>query len=255
VEYCDKLLAELGLIQDVTYKEEPWSGGGNAGPCLEVTVAGLELATLVFMNLRESDDGNLTIKGKRYAKMDNYIVDTGYGLERFVWASKGSPTVYDAVFPDIVNTVMEHAGIEHSKVLAQNARLSGLFDLSTVTDLERLRTTVAKEIGIDVERLKSTIEPDGIVPSNAKAGYLARLVTRRMLRQMDGLNLDLPLSELVEMQMLSIGDQSYMHRMDTIREILDWKRRNIDRPFQRAGGFWSVRLRSSRIRERFQYRS
>jgi len=247
VGYCDKLLAELGLIRDVTYKEEPWSGGGNAGPCLEVIVAGLELATLVFMNLCESDDGNLTIKGTRYAEMDNYIVDTGYGLERFVWASKGSPTVYDAIFPDTVNTVMEHAGIEHSlhdpeyaKVLAQNARLSGLFDLSTVTDLERLRTTVAKEIGIDVERLKSTIEPvekvyaivdhsrclafmlgDGIVPSNAKAGYLARLVTRRMLRQMDGLNLDLPLSELVEMQMLSIGDQSYMHRMDTIREILD----------------------------------
>ncbi len=247
VGYCDKLLAELGLIRDVTYKEEPWSGGGNAGPCLEVTVAGLELATLVFMNLRESDDGNLTIKGKRYAKMDNYIVDTGYGLERFVWASKGSPTVYDAVFPDIVNTVMEHAGIEHSlddpeyaKVLAQNARLSGLFDLSTVTDLEKLRTMVAKEIGIGVERLKSIIEPvekvyaivdhsrclafmlgDGIVPSNAKAGYLARLVIRRMLRQMDGLNLDLPLSELVEMQMLSIGDQSYMRRSDTIREILD----------------------------------
>ncbi len=247
VEYCDRLLSDLGVVRDVTYKEEPWAGGGNAGPCLEVLVGGLEIATLVFMDMCESGDGKTTIKEKKYSKMDNYIVDTGYGLERLVWASKGSPTVYDAIFPETVNKVMEYAGIEHSlqdpeyaKVLAQNARLSGLFDLDLTTDLENLRKTVAKAIGIDVERLKSIIEPvekvyaivdhsrclafmlgDGIVPSNAKAGYLARLVIRRMLRQMDALKLDVPIADLVEMQLSSIGDPAYLRRLDTAREILD----------------------------------
>ena len=247
VEYCDRLLAKLGLISDVTYKEEPWAGGGNAGPCLEVIVDGLELATLVFMDMRESRDGEITIKGKQYVKMDNSIVDTGYGLERFVWASQGSPTIYDAVFPDIVNKIMEYAGIEHSlhdpeyaEVLAQNARLSGRFDLGTTTGLDQLRNSVANEIGISVERLKSIIEPvekvyaivdhsrclafmlgDGIVPSNVKAGYLARLVIRRMLRLMDAAELDISISELVEMQINRINDPAYAHRSQTIREILD----------------------------------
>ena len=247
VEYCDRLLSKLGLLSDVTYKEEPWAGGGNAGPCLEVIVDGLELATLVFMDMRESRDGDITIKGKQYVKMNNSIVDTGYGLERFVWASQGSPTIYDAVFPEMVNKVTEYAGIEHSlhdpeyaAVLAQNARLSGRFDLGMTTDLDQLRNSVAKEIGIDVERLKSIIEPvekvyaivdhsrclafmlgDGIVPSNVKAGYLARLVIRRMLRLMDATELDISISELVEMQINQISDPAYAHRSQTIREILD----------------------------------
>ena len=247
VEYCDQLLSKLGLLSDVTYKEEPWAGGGNAGPCLEVIVDGLELATLVFMDMRESRDGDITIKGKQYVKMNNSIVDTGYGLERFVWASQGSPTIYDAVFPEMVSKVTEYAGIEHSlhdpeyaEVLAQNARLSGRFDLGMTTDLDQLRNSVAKEIGIDVERLKSIIEPvekvyaivdhsrclafmlgDGIVPSNVKAGYLARLVIRRMLRLMDATELDISISELVEMQINQISDPAYAHRSQTIREILD----------------------------------
>ncbi|MEA1907558.1 MAG: alanine--tRNA ligase [Euryarchaeota archaeon] len=247
VEYCDRLLSKLGLLSDVTYKEEPWAGGGNAGPCLEVIVDGLELATLVFMDMRESKDGDIAIKGKQYVKMNNSIVDTGYGLERFVWASQGSPTIYDAVFPEMVNKVTEYAGIEHSlhdpeyaEVLAQNARLSGRFDLGMTTDLDQLRNSVAKEIGIDVERLKSIIEPvekvyaivdhsrclafmlgDGIVPSNVKAGYLARLVIRRMLRLMDATELDISISELVEMQINQISDPAYAHRSQTIREILD----------------------------------
>jgi alanyl-tRNA synthetase len=247
VEYCDRLLSKLGLLSDVTYKEEPWAGGGNAGPCLEVIVDGLELATLVFMDMRESRDGDIRIKGKQYVKMNNSIVDTGYGLERFVWASQGSPTIYDAVFPEMVNKITEYAGIEHSlhdpeyaAVLAQNARLSGRFDLGMTTDLNQLRNSVAKEIGIDVERLKSIIEPvekvyaivdhsrclafmlgDGIVPSNVKAGYLARLVIRRMLRLMDATELDISISELVEMQINQINDPAYAHRSQTIREILD----------------------------------
>ena len=248
VEYCDVLLRELGCDPSaVTYREEPWAGGGNAGPCLEVLVGGLELATLVFMNLRQTKNGRVTIKGEQYEKMDNYIVDTGYGLERFVWASDGAPTIYDAVFPDIVGELMNLAGIEHSiddheyaSIFAANARFAGVMDISGKARLMELRAKVAKSIGIPVEKLQSIMEPvesvyavidhtrcltfmlgDGIIPSNVKAGYLARLVLRRTMRLMNNLGLNLPLSELIDMQIRHLPEYpEFRERFCTTSEIL-----------------------------------
>ena len=74
----------------ITYKEEVWEGGGNLGPSLSVGVAGLELATLVFMEYVRDGD--------RLKLMPLTVVDTGYGLERFVWASQGTKNAYEAVF-------------------------------------------------------------------------------------------------------------------------------------------------------------
>ncbi len=80
--------------------------------------------------------------------------------------------------------------------------------------MKDLRTKIAGSIGISPEKLEKTIEPmeriyavvdhtrclaymlgDGIIPSNVKAGYLARLVIRRTLRLMKELGLSLPLAE------------------------------------------------------------
>ena len=96
VRYCDELLIEaLGIApKSITYVENPWSGGGNAGPALEVIVGGLELATLVFMNLEENEDGEIDIKGQKYSEMDLQIIDTGYGLERFCWAAAGLSLIH-----------------------------------------------------------------------------------------------------------------------------------------------------------------
>jgi len=172
----------------------------NAGPCLEVITNGLELATLVFMDLKLSPrgDGDISLNGQRYNKMDTYIVDTGYGLERFVWASKGTPTVYDAIFPGIINELVDAAGIEHpmekhSDTMTKIASLSG-----TMSSGE-----IAKRLSISPEFIKNILKPmesiyavadhskclafmlaDGIVPSNAKEGYLVRLVLRRAFRML-----------------------------------------------------------------------
>ncbi|HOO53890.1 MAG TPA: alanine--tRNA ligase [Methanothrix sp.] len=247
VALCDELL--LGLGADplaVTYKESPWAGGGNAGPSVEVMMGGLELATLVFMDMKVSPRGEYEIKGERYSKMDNYIVDTGYGLERFVWASKGSPTIYDAIFPDVVATISELAGLESSvsdderaRILAANARLAGMVDLEDAS-LRDLRAKIASDIGISAEKLDEIITPleriyavadhtrclaymlgDGIIPSNVKAGYLARLVIRRTLRQMKDLGISVPLSDLVSMQLSRLDYSDLDERLGTIVEILD----------------------------------
>ncbi|WMW22200.1 alanine--tRNA ligase [Methanolobus mangrovi] len=248
MELCDEFLNSLGADpMAVTYKEEPWAGGGNAGPCVEVLIGGLEVGTLVFMNMQQSEDGDIVIKGENYRKMDNYIVDTGYGLERLVWASKGSPTIYDAVFPGIVNEIMDLAGVKHelddseyANILSQNARLAGLMDVSEKANLFELRKQVASSIGTTVEKLSSIMEPvegvyaitdhtrcltfmlaDGIIPSNVKAGYLARLVLRRTLRMMKDMGITIPLSEIVKMHIMNLPEYpEFQEKFNVIDDIL-----------------------------------
>ncbi len=256
VELCDELFNSLGVDPlAVTYKEEPWAGGGNAGACVEALVGGLEVATLVFMNMQKSKDGDIVIKGENYRKMDNYIVDTGYGLERFVWASKGSPTIYDAVFPNIVNELMDLAGVDHeldnseyANILSQNARLAGLMDVSEKANLFELRKQVASSIGTTVDKLSAIMEPvenvyaitdhtrcltfmlaDGVIPSNVKAGYLARLVLRRTMRMMKDMGITIPLSDIVKMHIQNLPEYpEFEEKLDVIEDILVHEERKFE---------------------------
>lgn len=250
IALCDELLTSLGAdSKHVTYIKSPWAGGGNAGASVEVMVGGLELATLVFMNLKESKNGTIDVKGKMYEKMDNYIVDTGYGLERFVWASQGTPTIYDCVFPSIVKDLTSLAGIDHklndpkyAEIFANNARFAGIMDVSGNSNLAELRLTVAKSIGMDVRELSSIMDPmekifaiadhtrcltfmlgDGIIPSNVKAGYLARLVIRRTIRMLADLGMsDVSLSKIVELHIANMPEYpEYEESFKVTKEILE----------------------------------
>ncbi|HEU17105.1 MAG TPA: alanine--tRNA ligase [Methanolinea sp.] len=249
VELCDQFIASIGGdINAVTYKEHPWIGGGNAGPSLEVLIGGLEVATLVFMNLgkRKTGKPGVDLDGVTYYPMDNWIVDTGYGLERFVWASRGSPTIYDAVFPEMVSGVMESAGLEHflddpeyTKILSLNARFAGVMDISG-TNLYQLRKKVATAIDVPLEKLDRMISPiekvyaivdhtrclaymlgDCIIPSNVREGYLARLVIRRTLRMMNELGIKEPISDLIEQQMKIVGTGNFEQDILIVREIVE----------------------------------
>ncbi|MEM2790735.1 MAG: alanine--tRNA ligase-related protein, partial [Thermofilaceae archaeon] len=100
VRYAFRVLTEVFKIppEQISFKFDWWSGGGNAGEDYEVLVKGLEVATLVFMHYR--------VVGEKFVPMPNRIVDTGYGLERLLWLLKGTPTVYDAVFPSIIDQLV-----------------------------------------------------------------------------------------------------------------------------------------------------
>ncbi len=229
VALCHEFLTEeLGIDGDsITYKEHPWAGGGNAGPSVEVMVGGLEVATLVFMSMKEDDNGDFEFKGKKYAPMPIRVVDTGYGLERLAWISKGTPTIYETVFPEFLPWIFEKLGIEHRldderyrRILEAHSIMGGLMDLD-LGRLDEQREKIVermRERGIDVslDEYKEIIEPlerayaladhaktialmltDGAVPSNVKAGYLLRLLIRRALRIMEEAGLDVPLHELV----------------------------------------------------------
>ena len=146
VELChDLLTSDLGLDpRSVTYKEEEWEGGGNLGPSLSVGASGLELATLVFMEYVRN--------GEKLVPMPLTVVDTGYGLERFVWASQGTKTAYEAAFG------------------------------SAYDELRQSLPAADAAIAIDHARALNFMLTDGVVPSNAKEGYFARLLIRRTLR-------------------------------------------------------------------------
>ena len=232
VKHCHDLLCITFGIDpaEITYVENPWSGGGNAGAAVEVIVGGLELATLVFMNLEEHEDGDIEIKGVKYTEMPLQIIDTGYGLERFCWAAAGTPTIYESIYPESVAWLKEQAGFsaemfdmtqsDLDSLLGEMSRLFGIMNIEVGSDGDRMREVFLTRLGerghsIDSEMFAAITEPlskiyaipdhmhalanmlgDGLVPSNAKAGYLARMIARRVLRMRDDLGLEVSLSDL-----------------------------------------------------------
>lgn len=199
VGFCDEYFVDvIGIPREfINYKEELWFGGGNAGPCLEVLIGGLEVATLVFMNMKEDKKGDFEIEGKRYSKNPLNIVDTGYGLERIAWVTQGTKTVYDTAFPEMVNWLKEHAKNKE--------------DTASIYSLA------------DHTKCLSFMLGDGIVPSNVKAGYLARLIIRRALRFIEKLKLEFCLKDLVLMQIDHLKEDfpSLKRNVKQIAEILD----------------------------------
>ena len=256
VELCDELFADMGAdLQNITYIEDPWVGGGNAGPAIEVIYKGLELATLVFMSLEQDEDGEYELKdGNRYSPMDTYVVDTGYGLERWTWMSQGTPTVYEAIYPEMISFLKDNAGIDHTeeeaRLVRQASKLAGHLDTDEVEDIEAARDNIADSLSVQTERLVELVEPlediyaiadhcralaylfgDGIVPSNVSTGYLARMVLRRTKRLVDNVGVDAPLDELVDMQAERLG---YQNR-DTIRDIVRTEERKYRETLERGG--------------------
>ena len=253
VKYCHTFLTKVLDVDSsrVTYKENPWAGGGNAGPALEVMVGGLELATLVFMNMKADKYGQYEVKGDKYSQMDLNIVDTGYGLERFVWASQGTPTIYDAIHPKMVNKLCGATGIsskmehkDYRMALGEWARLSGQIDPDKASSMDLLRKNIMKRVSkkggkvveSELKSMMGTLENvyliadhtrclafmlgDYVVPSNVKAGYLARLVARKTMRAMENIGLKSTLEDLVGEQ-LEIMSKDFPELYDSRTTVAD----------------------------------
>ncbi len=214
VRLCDEFFVEIIGIPKIAinYKEQLWDGGGNAGPCLEVIAGGLELATLVFMNLKEDENGEFEIKDKKYSQNPLNIVDTGYGLERIAWCTWGTKTIYETVFPEMVRFLKENG-----EKKTDNASIYSLADHTKC---------LAFMLG------------DGIVPSNVKAGYLARLIIRRSLRLLENIGLKASLKDLVEMQVDFLGKDfpSLLESKKQIGEILNIESKRYSETLSKGEG-------------------
>ena len=213
-ELCHRFFTErLGTDPcKLRYIEEWWEGGGNSGPCLEVILDGVEVATLVFMMYRE------TSKGREL--MDTQVVDTGYGLERICWVSQGTSSAYEAVFGSVVEDLKDLAGISYDpRVMKEYAKVAGMTNAKTAADIREIREKTAARLGMSYDELMATVGPledvyvicdhsralaimlnDAVVPSNVQEGYFARLLVRRALRSIRNLGLKIRLSEVVAKQ-------------------------------------------------------
>ncbi|MCY0868861.1 MAG: alanine--tRNA ligase [Desulfurococcus sp.] len=188
----DFFTKEIGIdLDDLVFKEGWWEGGGNAGPAPEVLVDGMELATLVHMKYKVVDG--------KYIDNPVLVVDCGYGIERIAWFTQRTPTGFHAVYGRLVNEYKNVLGVEEPDydLLKKTVYMLSDREVKSIQEYERL----IRELGftdnvgefVKTVYLYSTLDhartiglmlSDGIVPSNTGEGYLARLVIRRMLRNL-----------------------------------------------------------------------
>jgi alanyl-tRNA synthetase len=204
----------LGVKSDeVTYKEDVWVGGGNAGPDLECIISGLEVGTLVFMQYKVVND--------EFVRLPIRTVDTGYGLDRFAWLSQGVPSCFHAIYGELLTKVFGMAGLTKidGPLLLRAAKYSGLVSVDKTANRLDARRRVAKLVGMEMEELDRFLAPienafavvdhtkclsfilsEGIVPSNIQEGYLARLLFRRVYRLLRSLGIPDKLYDIVNLQ-------------------------------------------------------
>jgi alanyl-tRNA synthetase len=116
-------------------------------------------------------------------------------------------------------------GVDTDALLTELSQLAGILNIDVGTDVGSLYQRLAERLAdggveISVGDLKRVTEPlssiyaipdhmhaicnmlgDGLVPSNAKAGYLARMMARRVCRMKGDLGIDVSLAELGEHHM------------------------------------------------------
>ena len=241
---------ELGIpSEEIIYKEDVWSGGGNAGPDLETIVRGLELATLVFMKFK--------VVNGRFVELPIRTVDTGYGMERFAWISQGSISGFHAVYGKLLDSIFDMAGICQidNRLLAEVAKLSGGFNLEESKKRQDSWSRVARQVGISASELAKILTPienafavtdhtkalafmlaEGVVPSNVAEGYLTRLLIRRTHRLLRALKIEDRLEDIVDLQLTEwSSDFPHLKKMRSeISEMLLAERRKFEQTLKRG---------------------
>ena len=238
--------------EEVTYKEDVWVGGGNAGPDVECIIGGLEVGTLVFMQYK--------VVGDEFVKLPIRTVDTGYGLDRFAWLSQGAPSCFHAIYGELLDKVFNMAELTDvdSELLCRVARYSGLVTVDKTANRLDARKRVAKLVGMGLAELDKVLAPvenafavadhtkclsfmlsEGVVPSNIHEGYLARLLFRRVYRLMWSLNMkpDM-LYDIVDLQ-VDYWSRDFPHirtMRDEIVEMLKVEEEKFEETIKRGEG-------------------
>jgi alanyl-tRNA synthetase len=259
IRYHHELLTkDLGVPSElVTYKEGLWSGGGNAGFDVEGCVSGLEISTLVFMMYR--------VFGDRLEPMPIQVVDTGYGMERWSWLSQGTPSAFHAIYGNILDEVWNWAGLEvDEKLLVCTAKYSGHIMSGEIMAERRKIAKLVDMDPLELEQLLSPVESvyaaldhtkslifilsEGVVPSNVREGYLARLLYRRSYRLMRRIGIEDRLPDIVEAQIKFWGgDFPQLSSMrDEILDMVAHEGEKYSDTLRRGGGLVKRYLKRSK---------
>ncbi|MFV2041306.1 MAG: alanine--tRNA ligase-related protein, partial [Candidatus Hydrothermarchaeales archaeon] len=129
------------------------------------------------------------------------MLDMGMGQERPAWFTHGTATSYEANFGAAIERLYAATGIQpNHRVVERFLPYSGMLNFDEVDDINRVWKYISGKIGIELDRLKSEIEPlaalysvadhtrsllvalsDGALPSNVGGGYNLRSLLRRAL--------------------------------------------------------------------------
>ena len=210
-DLLDWFLEVMGLPRDeLIIHEDAWAGGGNFGSCLEFFCRGAELANQVYMLFEQTPKGSRPLKLK--------VLDMGMGHERIAWFSQGKGTIYEAVFPSVVEKLLKRTGVEKDDAfLKKFIPHASLLNLDESSNMDESWSVVAGKVGMSVSELKEKLLPlralfsvaehsrsllvaisDGALPSNVKGGYNLRMLLRRALRFIDQYSWNVSLEEVCE---------------------------------------------------------
>jgi alanyl-tRNA synthetase len=207
------LSGEMGIPkEELVYQEDIWAMPDFSafGPCMETFSQGLELVNSVFMQFQK------TGKGNDFKELDIKVIDVGWGHERLVWFSNGTPASYDSLFGPVTEKLKKKASINVDQDLFDRySKIAGSLDLGEVKDITKAKRKVADSLGITTGELREGIEPlqalyaiadhtrtllfavtDGGIPSNVGGGYNLRAILRRSLSFIDEFDFDYDLLEI-----------------------------------------------------------
>ena len=168
--YIYKLLTEGFKIpeEEIFFHEDSWEGGGNAGPCIEFFVQGLELGNQVYMQYKKISN--------KLVELETKVIDMGAGLERFPWILNGTKTSYEVVFPEVLKYLNQFNLTEKEKIILADHTRTLLIALS-----------------------------DNALPSNVSGGYNLRKILRECFSILRKKNLDIALGELMKLHSREFG--------------------------------------------------
>ncbi|NIW11175.1 MAG: alanine--tRNA ligase, partial [Gammaproteobacteria bacterium] len=133
------------------------------------------------------------------------------------------------------------AGISQidEELLAKVAEVSGIMSIEKTANRTEARQKIAEQVGLNVKELNKALSPienvfaivdhtkclafmlaEGVVPSNVREGYLARLMLRRTHRLLRTFGIEEKLFDIVDMQ-ISFWFRDYPHLKKMRDEILE----------------------------------
>jgi len=234
----------LGLPdEELTFHEDAWAGGGNAGPCMEYFSRGLELGNQVYMLYEQTPDDELVdLKLK--------VLDMGMGMERNAWFTQATATQHQAIYPTVVEKLLKKTGMKiDEEFLKRYVPLSGKLNIDEIDDIDKAWEEVAGMLDMAVNELKEKVLPlsgifsiadhtrvllltlnDGALPSNVGGGYNLRVLIRRALSFVDRYNWDVRLADVCKWhaEYLKPVFPELMDNLDNVSEILDVERKKYE---------------------------
>jgi alanyl-tRNA synthetase len=221
--------------EDLIYTEDVWVGQGAFGYCLEFFVGGLEMGNNVFTEF-EGDFNN-------YSVMKERVIDMGAGLARFAWLGNRTPMSYDVVFGNLVEKMVDKAGISYDKELFRKyARFASKLNFEEVANVQQEKVKIAQLLGVSEKELFKQTETmekiyaiadhskallfglaDGGLPSNVGGGYNLRIILRRAMNFIEQLGSPFEMEWIIEEQAkyLRRMNPELVEKLDHINKIID----------------------------------